>query len=625
MFVMYYIYVVFMLVILDITNIHTLYYTHHMELHQSLIDNKIINTINNNIRYKRLIKFPELVDMVIAATQFLEYDASTDVRLVCVVDNITSQPVCPSCSKILKMRMSGAHKRTFADMCASCVAKTQITQDKKRATTRERYGVDFAQQSEGVSNKIKLTNLERYGVENVLSSPKIREQTKITMMERYGVEYALQSQDSRDKMESTNLKRYGAVNVATVSSITTTKKSTNLELYGSEWPLGSSKIKDTIKMTMMERYGVEYPSLSPQIRAKQVKALMEHYGITNPAELADNEAGNKVKFHQQLHLNPSDIAKMYNRDWLINEHITNKRTLTDISKELGYSIATISRVFTEFDIPVQNHHTSIGEDELYKFIQSHIQSDIIIIRNDRLALDGLELDIYIPSLNIAFEYNGVFWHSELVGKDKNYHITKTKMCEDLGIRLVHISDHEWNNDTTTKDMILTILGCVGMINATDCIIEYQHFNETTIDYTLIYEDITVAMLSIRLMDGGRWGINDYVTGDGVDVINGFTRLFEAFIYNTNPDVVVSVVNLLCGSMYPLLDNNFNWVERMEPSCQYFENGKDGILFVREDIPDNLEYHDPNLSDWENVVSNGYNRIWDCGYDVYEWNSVLHSV
>jgi len=36
--------------------------------------------------------------------------------------------------------------------------------------------------------------------------------------------------------------------------------------------------------------------------------------------------------------------------------------------------------------------------------------------NDRKTLDGLELDIYIPSLNLAFELNGIFHYQPVFGK-----------------------------------------------------------------------------------------------------------------------------------------------------------------------------------------------------------------
>ena len=58
-------------------------------------------------------------------------------------------------------------------------------------------------------------------------------------------------------------------------------------------------------------------------------------------------------------------------------------------------------------------------------------------------LEGQELDIVLPDLGLAFEYNGVYWHSEKF-KDKNYHLNKTNtLKENIGYKLIHINSDEW--------------------------------------------------------------------------------------------------------------------------------------------------------------------------------------
>jgi len=34
----------------------------------------------------------------------------------------------------------------------------------------------------------------------------------------------------------------------------------------------------------------------------------------------------------------------------------------------------------------------------------------------------------------------------------------------------------------------------------------------------------------------------------------------------------------------------------------------------------LANFNPNLSEWENMKNNGYDRIWDCGHLKYEWRA-----
>lgn len=65
------------------------------------------------------------------------------------------------------------------------------------------------------------------------------------------------------------------------------------------------------------------------------------------------------------------------------------------------------------------------------FIQNFLDTNnILYIKNDRTKISPLELDFYIPSLNIAIECNGVWWHSL---KDQKYHINKFMKCKENGI------------------------------------------------------------------------------------------------------------------------------------------------------------------------------------------------
>ena len=55
-----------------------------------------------------------------------------------------------------------------------------------------------------------------------------------------------------------------------------------------------------------------------------------------------------------------------------------------------------------------------------------------------------EIDIFIPELNIGFEYNGIYWHS-ILRKDKNYHKEKQKAFKSMGITLYFLWEH-WEID-----------------------------------------------------------------------------------------------------------------------------------------------------------------------------------
>ena len=106
--------------------------------------------------------------------------------------------------------------------------------------------------------------------------------------------------------------------------------------------------------------------------------------------------------------------------------------------------------------PICNDNkTSKGEQDLALYVES---LGISIIRNDRntiinpLTNRNLELDIYIPSLNKAIEYNGVYWHSFL-DKQKNDNIKKDQ-CKQLGIDLLIVNEKNWLTNQEVEQNII---------------------------------------------------------------------------------------------------------------------------------------------------------------------------
>jgi hypothetical protein len=74
-----------------------------------------------------------------------------------------------------------------------------------------------------------------------------------------------------------------------------------------------------------------------------------------------------------------------------------------------------------------------------------------------LWLGNKEIDVYIPSLKIGFEINGIYWHSNEF-KDKNYHLNKLKEANKNGIKLYFIWEDEiWNSEKKIKSFIKDII------------------------------------------------------------------------------------------------------------------------------------------------------------------------
>lgn len=79
----------------------------------------------------------------------------------------------------------------------------------------------------------------------------------------------------------------------------------------------------------------------------------------------------------------------------------------------------------------KENHTSFPEQALYYYIKK-IYPDAI---NSDKTLIGMELDIFIPSLKTAIEYDGARWH-----KNNVFEIKKNKACKKNGISLIRIRE-----------------------------------------------------------------------------------------------------------------------------------------------------------------------------------------
>lgn len=105
------------------------------------------------------------------------------------------------------------------------------------------------------------------------------------------------------------------------------------------------------------------------------------------------------------------------------------------------------------------------EFEIIDFIKGFYNREII--HGDRTNLINpytgryLEIDIYLPDLNIGFEYNGEYFHSDnniekrTKGKFKyrdEFHNFKTNLALNNGISLFHINEVDYKNN---KDTVLS--------------------------------------------------------------------------------------------------------------------------------------------------------------------------
>lgn len=88
----------------------------------------------------------------------------------------------------------------------------------------------------------------------------------------------------------------------------------------------------------------------------------------------------------------------------------------------------------------KKHVNLKGKAESY--ILEHLQYEGQIQPNNRKVINPKELDIYIPDLKLAIEFNGTYWHAEERQENINVHREKSILCHEKGIRLIHIFEFE---------------------------------------------------------------------------------------------------------------------------------------------------------------------------------------
>jgi len=256
----------------------------------------------------------------------------------------------------------------------------------------------------------------------------------------------------------------------------------------------------------------------------------------------------------------------------------------------------------------------------------------------RDVISPYELDIYLPELNVAFEYNGLYWHSELF-KAKGYHKQKKTRCKNKGVELLNIFEDAWKyKQPIIKSIILNKLNKTEKIYARKCIIrevdnkEYKQFLENNhiqgyipadVKLGLYYNDVLVSVMSFanrKLYKNNGTELMRFCNILNTSVIGGASKLFKHYIDNYDYIEIISYSNndIGSGNMYDKLGftyikdtvSNYWWV--IDDVREYrFKWSK------QELIKNNL------LIDGETenacMTRLGYYRIFDSGSKIWKYS------
>ena len=386
------------------------------------------NTVLNDFCVKKVQEYPFV---------FL----SVDEVFWFIIKNFTFQ-YCKKCGKLLTYKQI-LHHHVFCSR--KCSTSSKEVRNKIKQTCLQIYGVDSPAKSKEVQAKIRQTCINKYGVSNAFQT----EKTKITLIKKYGVDNPAKAESVKEKIKSTNLQIYGVDNPARSKEVQAKIRQTCINKYGTDCTLKAPKIKNKAKTTIQEKYGVNCVFQSPEIKNKITSTIKERYDVDHHMhnkEIKDRVRESRIysSYERIIEKLKDYVIPLFAKDDYDGIHYYDKK----------YRWKCI-KCGNEFEDHIYSHiprclncypiigGTSRGEQELIEFCKQYYPN---LIAHDKTLIKPYELDIVIPELKITLEFNGKYWHSIDKRTIQDYHLMKTEMCENLGYRLIHIFEDEWNKD-----------------------------------------------------------------------------------------------------------------------------------------------------------------------------------
>jgi DNA-binding transcriptional regulator YhcF (GntR family)/very-short-patch-repair endonuclease len=340
-----------------------------------------------------------------------------------------------------------------------------------------------------------------------------------------------------------------------------------------------------------------------------------------------------------------------------NTHLKNKHNITTLEYKLKYpnekivstsvseGLSDLAKLTNVNMVPTW---TSKGETEVKEFIES-LGFNVSKGKNRKL-LDGKEIDLIIDETNICIEYDGLYYHTEKMGKTSTYHLNKTIECNQIGYKLIHIFEDEWKTKeelvkTKIKHLLKVNDGIriggrsivIKKINSEDktFFLNQNHIqgnDKSNIFYGGYYNNELVGVMTFnnkRNMtknNDGEYELSRFATKQNYVIIGLASKVLKQFVKDYKPKTIISFADRrwTIDSNNNLYTNlGFSLVSITKPTYYYYNSkinrykrfhkfgfGKNNL---KKRFPD-LDY---NKTEKELTSELGYDKIWDCGLFKYE--------
>jgi hypothetical protein len=377
-------------------------------------------------------------------------------------------------------------------------------------------------------------------------------------------------------------------------------------------------IEEKRKQTNLQKYGVEYQSQRPEV-----------------SEIISSKLS-------AAQMDPDIKLLLTDFEWMNREYIINKRSAFDIADELDIFYGTVIDHLRKFGFKIRRggYSDSVPQKQIYEFIKSFYNGEILY--NDWSMLVNKEIDIYMPDLKFGIEHNGLPSHSSNkdIKKNENRHLEKTLLCEELGIDLFHIRGDQWQSKREiVKSMIRHKMGfSERKIYARKCkikelenvisFLDENHIQgsvetKNQIKYGLFFENELVSVMTFCTPRFGhkiaQWELLRFANKLNTNVVGGFSKLLKHFRKNYKGSII-SYCDRSRSNGKVYISNGFRLTsKRLNPVMSWTNWHKvwHRLYSTKSNIKKRFEsgkekYFDSSLDQNENMYSNGYYKIYDCG-------------
>ena len=481
-----------------------------------------------------------------------------------------------------------------------------------KQTNLDKYGKESYTQTDEYKEKSIKTNLEKYGKENYSQTDEYKERVRQTNLEKRGVEHHSQTDEYKEKVKKTTLYRYGKENYSQTEECKLLVRQTNLGKIGFDNPMKSYIVREKVKKTNIEKYGKESYTQTDEYREKTKQTNLDKFGTDS---IQKNEIFRKkfiISNHQNYIKYKENGESLFrcdkglDHDFSISSDNFFHRNYTNIG------LCTVCNPISKL--------SSIKEKELYEYIRLIYKG--VVLENYR---DSLEIDIYLPDINIGFEFNGLFWHSDRF-KDKNYHLEKTNYFEKRNIRIINIWEDDWvTKNDIIKSQINNFLKLSTKIPARKCnVMEIENktarnfldsnhiqgsYKQIIKSFGIFYKNELVSIMTFDHFEGRKrmiddeWNLSRFCNKLGFSVIGGASKLFKNFILKYQPKRIISYADKdwSTGNLYEKL--GFMKSYETKPDYKYVTNYK--------------RTHKSNFKKLEKDSKIEFPKVYDCGKIKYE--------